>query len=57
MFGVLHAERNANDLGVFDVETIDWTLAVCTGCVCESVCVNESMCMCAVPDVCESVCV
>ena len=26
-------ERNANDLGVFDVETMDRTLAVCTGCV------------------------
>jgi len=46
-----------DDLGVFDVKMIDWTLAVCTGCVCECVSVNERECVCAVLDVCESVCV
>jgi len=38
-------EQNANDLGVFDVETMDRTPAVCTGCVLECVCVNERVCM------------
>ena len=31
-------EQSANDLGVFDVETMDWKPAVCTGCVLECAC-------------------
>ena len=42
MFSV--TEQNVDDLGVFDVEMIDWTLAVCTGCMCECVC--ERACVC-----------